>query len=155
MLQPYVKLLYISFFHINLHSIHQNGKANTELLQLCKFIYKKKKLKLVHCTSIQILNSVLSWSTSIFGYDATSFAHQHFAIICHSSPLKLCQVGWGQTHIFRFLQKYLIGFNPRLWLGHSRTFTELSISHSCCVLRVIVLLEVEPSVQSEVLNALD
>ncbi len=62
-----------------------------------------------------------------------------------SSRLKLCHVGWGQTHIFRFLQKYLIGFNPRLWLGHSRTFTELSLSHSCCVLRVIVLLEGEPS----------
>ncbi len=43
-------------------------------------------------------------------------------------------------HIFRFLQKYLIGFNPRLCLGHSRTFTELSINHSCCVFRVIVLL---------------
>ncbi len=72
-----------------------------------------------------------------------------------SSPLKFCQVGWGQTHIFRFLQKYLIGFKPRLWLGYSRTFTELSISHACCVLRVIVLLEGEPSAQSEVLNALD
>ncbi len=72
-----------------------------------------------------------------------------------SSRLKLCQVGWGQTHIFRFLQKYFIGFKPRLWLGHSRTFTELSISHSCGVLRVIVLLEGEPSAQSEVLNALD
>ncbi len=72
-----------------------------------------------------------------------------------SSPLKFCQVGWGQMHIFRFLQKYLIGFNPRLWLGYSRTFTELSISHACCVLRVIVLLEEEASAQSEVLNALD
>ncbi len=58
-------------------------------------------------------------------------------------------------HIFRFLQKYLIGFKLRLWLGHSRTFTELSISHSCCVFRSIVLLEGEPSAQSEVLNALD
>ncbi len=62
-----------------------------------------------------------------------------------SSPLKLCQVGWGQTHIFRFLQKFLIGFKLRLWLGHSRTFTELCISHSFCVLMVIVLLEGEPS----------
>ncbi len=72
-----------------------------------------------------------------------------------SSPLKLCQVEWGQTHIFRFLQKYLIGFKPRLWLGHSKTFTELSIRHSCCVFRFIVLLEGESSAQSEVLNALD
>ncbi len=51
----------------------------------------------------------------------------------------------GQAHIFRFLQKYLIGFKLRLWLGLSRTFTELSISHSCSVLRVIVLLEGKPS----------
>ncbi len=72
-----------------------------------------------------------------------------------SSPLKLCQVGWGQMHIFRFLQKYLTGFNPRLWLRHSKTFTELFISHCCCVLWVIVLLEGEPSAQFEVLNALD
>ncbi len=69
-----------------------------------------------------------------------------------SSHLKFCQVGWGH---FKFLQKCLIAFKPRLWLGHSRTFTELSISHSCCVLRVTVLLEGKPSAQSEVLNALD
>ncbi len=67
------------------------------------------------------------------------------------SPLKLSQVGWRQMHVFRFLQKYLIGFELRLCLGHSRTFTELSISHSCCVFRFIILLEGEPSAQSEVL----
>ncbi len=61
----------------------------------------------------------------------------------------------GRRTFSGFLQKYLIAFKPRLWLGHSRTLTELSISHSCCVLRVIVLLESEPSAQSEVLNALD
>ncbi len=72
-----------------------------------------------------------------------------------SSPLKLFQVGWGQTHIFRFLQKYLTGVNPRLRLGRSSTFAALSISHFCCVLRVTVLLEGEPSAQSEVPNALD
>ncbi len=72
-----------------------------------------------------------------------------------SSPLKLCLVGWGQMHISRLLQKYLIGFKLRLWLGHSRTLTALCISHSCYVLRVIVLLEGESSAQSEVLNALN
>ncbi len=46
-------------------------------------------------------------------------------------------------------------FKTRLWLGHSRTFTELSISYSCCVIRVTVLLEGEPSVQSKDLKALD
>ncbi len=61
-------------------------------------------------------------------------------------------------HIFRFLQKYLTGFKPRLWLGplgHSRTFTELPLGHSCCVFRLIVLLEGKHSAQSGVLNALD
>ncbi len=77
-------------------------------------------------------------------------------LLLASLPLKRCQVGWGQMHIFRFLQKYLTGFNPRLWLGHSMTFTELPLSHSCGVLfRLIVLLEGEPSAQSEVLNALE
>ncbi len=63
------------------------------------------------------------------------------AIFLTSSPLKLCQVGCGQTLIFRFLQKYYIGFKLRLWLGHSRTFTELWIRHSCCVFKSIVPLE--------------
>ncbi len=47
--------------------------------------------------------------------------------------------------IFMFLQKHLIGFKLRLWLGHSKTFTVLCISHSCCVFRFIVLLEGKPS----------
>ena len=40
---------------------------------------------------------------------------------------------------------------------HSRTFRDLSRSHSCnvFVLRVIVLLEAEPSPQSEVLSGLE
>ncbi len=76
-------------------------------------------------------------------------------VLLISSRIKLCQVGWGQMHIFRFLQKCLIAFKPRLWLGHSRTFTELSKSYSYRPLRVIVLFEVEPSAQSEVLNSLD
>ncbi len=65
----------------------------------------------------------------IYGLCPSAFGNY---LLFFSSPLKLCQVGWGQTHVFRFRQKYLIGF--RLWLGHSRTFTELSISHTCCVL---------------------
>ncbi len=58
-------------------------------------------------------------------------------------------------HIFKFIQKYLIAFKPKLWLDHSGTFAELSIIDSYCVLRVIVLLEGEASAQSEVLNALN
>ncbi len=89
-------------------------------------------------------------------FDATSFAHQHLAIICYSSPhLFTSQAlsGWmgSDAHfqvspeIFDWVQAQAV----------ARTFTALCISHSFCVFKVIVLLEGEPSAQSEVLNALD
>ena len=56
------------------------------------------------------------------------------------------------------LQRCWTGFWSGLWLDHTRTFTELFLSNSCvvlAVLRLTVLLEDEPSVQSEVLNTLD
>ncbi len=111
---------------------------------LCKCIKNKKGGSHVHKCSQPLLN--ILWkqnivtpitASNLFGYDATSFDR----LLLTSSPLKLFQVGWGQTHIFRLLQKYLIGFKLRLWLGHS----ELPISHSFCVFRFIVLLEGEPS----------
>lgn len=55
------------------------------------------------------------------------------------SPISLCgtsqaQAGWGmsQYHYFRSLQRCSIG----LWLDRSKTFTDLSWSHSCSVLTV-------------------
>ncbi len=66
-------------------------------------------------------------------------------LLLASSPLKLGQLGWGRCTFSGFSRNVLIGLKPRLWLGHSRTFTKLSISHSYCVLWVIVLLEGEPS----------
>ncbi len=66
------------------------------------------------------------------------------AILLTSSPLKVCQVGWWQRHIFRFLQKYLIAFKPKL--GHSRT---------CTLAACLGSLSIVPSNQSEILNALD
>lgn len=50
--------------------------------------------------------------------------------------VKLSQVGWGHcwwTAVFRSLQRCLICL---IWLGHSRTFTALSLSHCCVVLAV-------------------
>ncbi|XP_075931719.1 gamma-aminobutyric acid receptor-associated protein-like 2 isoform X2 [Anarhichas minor] len=48
--------------------------------------------------------------------------------------------GWmgsvGAQPIFRSLQRCSIGFKSGLWLGHSRTFTELSRSHSFVILAV-------------------
>ena len=55
------------------------------------------------------------------------------------------------TAIFRSLQRCSIGFKSGLLLGHSRPF----LCCLGCVLRVVVLLEGEPSPQSEVLSALE
>ncbi len=155
---------FIIFLKI-LQTIPHNDNVKEDCLKSLQ-IYKKNKIKKNHIYRFTafaqyFVEAPLASITvsNIFGYDATSFDHHHLAIICHSSPCLFTSQtlsGWmGQMHIFRFLQKYLIGFNPRLWLGHSRTFTELSISHSCCVFRFIVLLEGEPSAQFEVLNSLD
>ena len=47
----------------------------------------------------------------------------------------------------------MIGFKSRLWLGHSRTFRDLRFLGF--VLRVVVLMEGEPSPQYEVLSTLE
>ena len=60
------------------------------------------------------------------------------------SPILLCRScqalsGWMgnvTVHLFSALQRCLIGFMSGLWLGHSRTFRELSRRHSCVVLAV-------------------
>ncbi len=105
-LQPYVKLLWIIFFHINLHSTHYNNKAKTELSQLA--------------------------ASSLFGYHMTRFAYQNFAIICHSSPLKVCQVGWGR--------RTFSGFFRNIWLGSSPGSGWSTQGHSqCCVYTILAV----------------
>lgn len=58
------------------------------------------------------------------------------------------------TAIFRFLQRWLIGFKSADWLGLSTRFTqsghESTLCYLGCVFRVIVLFDDEPSSQSEV-----
>ncbi len=63
--------------------------------------------------------------------------------------------GWMRADAhFQVSPKMFDEFKSRFWLGHSRTFKELTISHSCCVLGVIVMLKGKASGQSEFLNAL-
>ncbi len=60
------------------------------------------------------------------------------------SPILLCKnsqtpSGWMgniSVSVFRSIQSCSIGFKSRLWLHHSRTFTELSRSHSFVILAV-------------------
>ena len=91
------------------------------------------------------LYSVLSWSTYegiitliLLGYDTLCTpGFGDFLLFFSADPLKLCQVRWGPA-IFRCLQRCSIGFKSGLWLGHSGTFTELSLSHSCVALDVCI-----------------
>ncbi len=78
---------------------------------------------------------------SLFGKDATTFSHLDLGILCHSSlqilssSVRLDGKRWW-TAIFRSLQRCSIGFKSGLWLGHSRTVTELLWSHSFVILAV-------------------
>ncbi len=65
----------------------------------------------------------------------------YLGILCHSSlqilssSVRLDGKRWW-TAIFRSLQRCSIGFKSGLWLGHSRTVTELLWSHSFVILAV-------------------
>ncbi len=65
----------------------------------------------------------------------------YLGILCHSSlqilssSVRLDGKRWW-TAIFRSLQRCSIGFKSGLWLGHSRTVTELLWSHSFIILAV-------------------
>ncbi len=81
---------------------------------------------------------------SLFGKDTTSFSHLDLGILCHSSlqilssSVRLDGKRWW-TAIFRSLQRCSIGFKSGLWLGHSRTVTELLWSHSFVILAVCLV----------------
>ncbi len=82
--------------------------------------------------------------THIYGLRPSAFG----IYVLFFSPLYLSssvRLDGGRLTFSGFSRVICLGSSPRLWLGHSRTFTELSISHSCCVLRVTVLLESKPS----------
>ena len=80
-------------------------------------------------------------ASSLLAYDATSLVHlclesfSHYSLQILSSSVRLD----GEhccTAIFRSLQRCSSGFKSGLWLGTSRTFSDLSRSHSCVVLTV-------------------
>lgn len=122
-------------------------------------MYKEyKKLKYVHFISIHTFNYIFSlFVLKSFLFHVTSLfisIWQLSAILLHSSSsVNFLLLGLGQMHIFRFLQKPLIDV---LEVGplraiHRVVFKPLLL----CAFRVMVPLEDEPSVQSELLNALD
>ena len=98
----------------------------------CKFI-KNETLKCNIYIRFQNLYSVhlgaITVITPVFG---------EFLPFFSADPHKLCQVGWECrcTAIFRSLQRCSIGFKYGFWLGHSRTFRDLSQRHYCVALAV-------------------
>ena len=78
---------------------------------------------------------------SLLGYDTTSLAHLYLRSIAHSS-LRILSSHVSLdgerccTAIFRSLKRCSIRFKSRPWLGHSRTFRDMSRSQSCVVLAV-------------------
>ncbi len=79
---------------------------------------------------------------------------------CRSSPvLSGWMVNVGGQPIFRSLQRCSIGFKSGLWLGHSRTVTELLWSHSFVILAVCLgslsCWKVNLRPRSEVLSTLE
>ena len=88
--------------------------------------------------SIQTLYSVLCWSTFGSDYSLESFWVWLYRLCTPVDPLKLRQVGWRASlhSYFQVSPKMFDQVQVWLWLGHSRTFRDLSRSHSCIVLAV-------------------
>jgi hypothetical protein len=102
-------------------------------------------------------------ASGLQGYDTTSLTpvFGKFLPFFSADPLKLCQVGWGVSlhsyfHIcpeMFYCVRVLALVEP---LKYFQRFVLKPLLHCLgCVLRVVVLLEGEPSTQSEVLSALE
>ncbi len=110
---------------------------------VCKVITKKKLKYHIYISKLLMVEAPLAAITalSLLGYDATSFAHLDWGIFWHSSLQILSssvRLDWERrwTAIFRSLQRCSIGFKSGLWLGPSRTFKVLPLSHHCVALAV-------------------
>ena len=138
-LQPYSNIDYIVIFF---SPIYTQYPIMTKQKHVCGNL---SKLKYDIYICIQTLYSVVCWST--FGSDYSSWLWRYklgtpvfweFLPFFSADPLTLSQVGSGASLLsqFRSLQRCSIGFKSGLWLGHSRTFRDLSRSHSGVVLAV-------------------
>jgi hypothetical protein len=140
----YCLILKYIFFKslINLHTMLHNDKVKTGLKKI-QHIYKNTKTEIshLHKYSDTLLSTLLKhlWQRlqpQVFlgmMLQARSFSQSSLQIL--SSSVRL---DWERrcTAIFRSLQSSLTGFKSGLWLGHSRTFRDLSRSHCCIVLAV-------------------
>ena len=115
---------------------HIMTKQKQDFRTFWEFI-KKEKLKSQFIYCLNTLRNLKSTSGSDYSLESSWVWRD-----------KLCTPGFGDFLPFfsadplkgntcgQSLQRFSIGFKSVLWLGHSRTFTELSLSHSCVVLAV-------------------
>ena len=160
-LQPNSKNDYIVFSVVNLHTIPHNDKAKTGL-DIFAHLFKKY---IYHISiSIQTLYSVLCWSTFGSDYSLESSWVWRYKLgeilpFISADPLKLCQVGWGASQLsyFQVSPEMLDRVQVQSLAGPlkdiQRLFPKPHLRCLGCVLRVVVLLEGEPSPQSEVMSA--
>lgn len=119
MFQPYAKIIRIIFFPSSILTKYPQ-MTKPRVLEIIAYWFKKKNLK-----------SLWVWldKLCIPGLQFLPFR-------CRSSQ---ALSGWmgtssGQWTIVRCLQRCSNRFKSGLWVGHSKTFTELSLSYSCIIL---------------------
>lgn len=131
--------------------IPYNDKQKQNLRSFCKLVKNKKPnnhtdISKIFRSSTQYLVEVplaVIRTSSLLGYDATSFAHLGLGIFTHSSMqilLSFVRLNWGQlwTAFFRSLQRCSIRFKSEVWMGHwsYRVVHKPLLGGLDCVLRV-------------------
>ena len=144
-------------------------KQNQVFRYFCKCI-QNEKLKYHIYISIQPLYSVLCGSTLGFNsfksfwvwlYKLGTLVFGEFLPLFSADPLKLCKIGWGASlhTYFQISPEMFDRVQVRAMAGPLKDIQKLVpkplLRCLGCVLRVIVLLEGEPSHQSKVLNAME
>ena len=100
-------------------------------------------------------------ASALFGYDATTLVFGEFPPFFYADPLKLFQIGWGASlhSYFQVSPEMFDRVQVRALAGPlkdiQRLASKLLLHCLGCVLRVVVLLEGEPSPQSGILSALE
>lgn len=105
------------------------------------FFFKKGKTEMSHWHKYSD-HLVSTWLKHLFQWfqhwvflGVTRQAYGDFLLFFSVDPLKLCQVRWGPSVNRHFqVSPEMFDLGSGLWLTHSRTFTALSLSHTCYVL---------------------
>jgi hypothetical protein len=139
------------------------AKQKTIFRHFCKCIERTPpEISHLHKYSDALLSTLLKHSGSDYSLKSSWVWHNkpgtpvfgEFLQFFSADPLKLCQVGWGAS-LQRCSDRVQVWALAGPLKDIQRLFRKSLLRCLDCVLRVIVLLEGEPSAQSEVLRALE